>query len=117
MDVEQVARCCHELNRAYCESLADYSQLPWHSAERWQQESAAKGVQFKLDNPDAAASSQHEAWSKDKIADGWVWGAEKDAFLKTHPCLVAYEKLPVEQRIKDYLFQAVVSAFVKAEQE
>jgi hypothetical protein len=27
----------------------------------------------------------------DKIADGWVYGEEKDEMLKTHHCIVAFE--------------------------
>ncbi len=61
MNVEQVARICHETNRAYCESIGDTTQLSWDSAADWQRESAIKGVQFKLDNPDAAPSAQHDA--------------------------------------------------------
>jgi len=31
---------------------------------------------------------------KDKLADGWKWGPVKDADAKTHPDMVAFEKLP-----------------------
>jgi hypothetical protein len=36
----------------------------------------------------------------DKIADGWVYGKEKDEMLKTHHCIVAFEKLPEFNRKK-----------------
>ena len=48
------------------------------------------------------------------VADGWVYGAEKNAELKTHPCLVPYGDLPVEQRVKDELFTAIVKAVSEA---
>jgi hypothetical protein len=115
VDVLQVARICHETNRAYCESIGDTSQKPWDEAEPWQRKSAACGVQFKLENPRASPSDQHDAWSTAKLNDGWIFGAVKDPVAKTHPCLVAYSDLPLEQRIKDYLFGAIVSAFVSAE--
>lgn len=107
---ESIAKVCHEANRAYCQSIGDNSQLPWEEAAAWQRESAIKGVEYALTNPDAPASAQHEAWLKDKLADGWKYGPVKDAEKKEHPCCVPYEELPVEQQKKDALFKAVVAA-------
>ena len=110
MRVTDIARICHEVNRAYCESLGDTSQVSWGVAEDWQRESAVKGVEFALLHPDATPESQHEAWCDDKRSAGWVYGPEKDAGKRTHPCLVAYADLPHGQRVKDHLFMAVVRA-------
>jgi len=52
----------------------------------------------------------HESWCDFKRADGWVFGEVKDAGAKTHPCLVPYAELPEEQKIKDHLFSAIVTA-------
>lgn len=88
----------------------DNSQKPWMEAEQWQRDSAIKGVEFRLTNPDAAESAQHDAWMADKVADGWVWGPEKNPEAKTHPCIVPFEKLPLFQQKKDKLFCAIVDA-------
>lgn len=108
LTIEAVAKFCHEINRAYCQALGDDSQLPWEEAPDWQRASAMKGVQFCLENPDAPASANHEAWLEVKKADGWSFGKVKDEAKKEHPCFVPYEQLPVEQKAKDYLFKAVV---------
>ena len=50
---EIIAPVCHAVNKAYCESIGDYSQPDWKDAPDWQKESAVKGAQFHLDNPDA----------------------------------------------------------------
>lgn len=105
-----IARICHEANKAWCEANGDTSQKSWDQAEQWQRDSAVKGVEFKLSNPDAGDSAQHEAWSSDKIADGWVYGEVKDAKKKTHPCLVPFNQLPEFQQKKDKLFCAIVEA-------
>jgi len=110
MDTLQIAIICHEANKALCEVNGDFSQKSWRDAADWQRESAVKGVNFRVENPDAPASAQHDAWSKDKLADGWVYGETKDAEKKTHPCLVAFEDLPEFQQKKDKLFQAIVDA-------
>jgi len=113
--IAKIAYVCHQTNKAYCEMIGDSSQKSWDDAEVWQRESAIKGVEFALANPDAPASAQHESWLKDKEKDGWKYGTIKDAAKKEHPCFVPYADLPVEQRIKDYLFKHVVRAFAEAE--
>lgn len=109
LTVEDTARICHEVNRALCIAAGDHSQVEWASAAEWQRESAIKGVRFALDNPDATPEHQHDAWSADKLAAGWVYGSVKDAEAKTHPCLVPYADLPFEQRVKDHAFRAIVA--------
>lgn len=110
--IVKIAKICHETNRAYCETLGDFSQKPWADCEAWQRESAMKGVLFHLNGEHTAAES-HEAWMAEKVKDGWTWGEVKDAVAKTHPAMVEYERLPIEQRVKDSLFKGVVDAFKK----
>lgn len=105
-----IAMACHEANKAWCESVGDYSQKHWHEAEEWQRESAVKGVQFRLDNPNASESAQHDSWMAEKVAAGWVYGETKDAEAKTHPCIVPFHELPEHQQKKDKLFCAIVDA-------
>jgi hypothetical protein len=107
------ARVCHEANREYCEILGDHSQKPWDEAEEWQRRSAVQGALFAINNPDATASDQHEAWFKAKQADGWKYGTVKDPAAKTHPCMVPYDQLPESQRFKDHLFRAIALVFAK----
>lgn len=108
--IETIAKVCHQANKAFCEAYGDNSQKDWEQAEEWQRYSAIKGVEFRIANPDGKPSAQHEAWMKDKVADGWLYGAVKSAEFKTHPCIVPYEQLPEVQQKKDALFQAVVDA-------
>ena len=86
------------------------TQKHWDEAEQWQRDSAILGVQFRLNNPDAKEDAQHNAWMKDKVDAGWVYGEMKDAEKKTHPCIVPFEQLPEFQRKKDSLFCAIVDA-------
>jgi hypothetical protein len=79
-------------------------------AEPWQRESATKGVQFRMDNPDAGHDAQHNAWMEEKVNDGWVHGEVKDAEAKTHPCIVPFDQLPEFQKKKEALFCAIVDA-------
>jgi hypothetical protein len=107
---QNIARICHQANKAWCEADGDLSQVDWEDAEEWQRESAIRGVRFALAHPDAPDSAQHDAWMADKLKDGWRHGDVKDATAKTHPCIVPFEDLPPHQQTKDRLFRAVVRA-------
>lgn len=105
-----IAYVCHQANKAWCESEGDDSQKDWAFAEQWQRDSAISGVKFRLENPEAGPDAQHNAWSAEKFAQGWVYGDVKDAEKKTHPCLVPFDQLPLFQQKKDKLFSAIVDA-------
>jgi hypothetical protein len=70
------------------------------------------GVAFHKANPDAGDSASHDSWMAQKIADGWVYGPEKDpdATPPTHHCIVPFDELPKVQQAKDALFRSIVHA-------
>ena len=111
MKVILIAALCHAANAAYCASLGDDSQVAWDAAPEWQKESAIKGVQFCLANPDAPPSANHDSWMAEKVKAGWVYGEVKDpaATPPTHPCIVPFDQLPREQQFKDVLFKTIVA--------
>lgn len=108
-----IARVCHEVNAAYCRSLGDYTQPSWENAPQWQKDSAILGVELHLSNPDAGPQASHESWMKQKVDDGWKYGAHKDPENKLHPCIVPFDELPREQQAKDFIFQGVVHAIAR----
>lgn len=109
MKQEQIAKVCHEVNKAYCEALGDNSQLPWEDAPEWARSSARMGVDLHTMG-DFGPEASHISWMKQKVDEGWVFGAVKDPELKTHPCIVPFADLPVDQQAKDFIFRAVVHA-------
>lgn len=50
---------------------------------------------------EAMAKNVHEIWAKERIAQGWTYGEERDDAQKHHPCLIAYENLPEEEKVYD----------------
>ncbi len=108
--VEKIARICHQVNKAYCESQKDDSQVDWEDAPEWQKTPVINGVKLYMDNPDLSPSASHEAWLAEKEGDGWKYGVVKNESLKTHPCCVGFEDLPVNQQAKDFIFKAIVNA-------
>lgn len=110
LKVEDIARACYEANRALCLAIGDDSQKHWDETEDWQRESSVLGVKWRLENPDAPASAQHDEWVKEKLKHGWSYGTVKNPEQKVHPCVVPYDRLPIEQRAKDALFVGVVNS-------
>lgn len=108
-----IARVAHEVNYAYCQAIGDTTACTWEDSPNWQRSSACAGVEMHLKNPEMTPENSHEAWMEHKLREGWVFGAVKDGNAKTHPCLVPYAQLPLEQRVKDYLFRGVVHAIAR----
>lgn len=92
IDVEAIARLCHNVNAAYCFSIGDRSQCEWENAPQWQKDSAIAGVQFHIANHCADPSGSHESW------------------LKTNRQIMEYGPVKdiEKRRTKDYLFAAIV---------
>jgi hypothetical protein len=112
-DAVRAAMICHEANRALCEYLGDFSQVPWAEASVEIQASAVNGVRFHNNNPDAGDEASHVNWMRFKETEGYVYGEVKDAEAKTHPCMVPFDQLPPEQQFKDKLFRRIVHAFLE----
>jgi hypothetical protein len=110
MTPEQIARVCHEVNRAYCQSLGDDSQPEWADAPPEIRASAIAGVEAHVANPGLTPAESHEVWVDYKLAEGWVYDPVKSIADKTHPNLVPFENLPPEQQAKDLIFKACVAA-------
>jgi hypothetical protein len=106
MTEEQKVRICaeaaHEMNRVWCKTHGDTTQVTWDQAPVWQKASAINGVRGALNGNTPRQS--HESWLKEKADAGWKFGPVKDADKKEHPCFVPYALLPPVQRAKDYLF-------------
>ena len=109
---ETCARAAHEVNRAYCLAIGDTSQPSWEDAPEWQKASARNGVAGALSGNTPEQS--HASWLAEKKDAGWVFGFEKDAEKKTHPCMMPYVSLPEAQKAKDRLFLSTVRSVAEA---
>lgn len=119
LNTDQIAEIAHEANRAYCQTIGDLSQPTWAAAPEWQRKSAVNGVIFHVTEHLAGRvpppSASHNSWLAEKKAEGWSYGPVKDPDAKQHPCFLPFDQLPIEQRLKDFLFGHIVAAFIDAE--
>ena len=113
---EQIAKICHQANRAYNQSHDDLSLNDWENTSDDIKQSVINGVEFTVGSivvgKEVTAEIQHAEWVKFKIQQGYVYGEVKDDTKKTHPCIVPFSSLPEFQRKKDELFIAIVKTFV-----
>ena len=108
----QIAQVCHEANGAYCRATGDNSQPRWDDAPEWQKTSAVDGVSNMRKRNGVTPRESHENWLATKEKAGWVHGTTKNPSKKQHPCMVPYDQLPEEQKIKDCLFNAIASTLL-----
>lgn len=47
------------------------------------------------------AEQVHDIWAQGRVAEGWVYGPQRDDEKKTTPCLVPYQDLPESEKEYD----------------
>lgn len=80
------------------------SQQPYNlEPTQHQRESILDGIKFRLNHPNASEKEMHDNWCKFKLEQGWIYGPVKDEEKKTHPNLIPYKELSLEERNKDWV--------------
>ena len=108
-----MAELAHNVNTTYSTAKGETGHVDWEEAPVWQRETMIAGVAFLLANPNATPEETHNSWMAKKEEDGWRYGHIKDPENKFHPCMRPYYQLPLDQRVKDSLFLAVVRTLEK----
>ena len=109
----KVALVMHESVRAWQKANGQPIAPTWGRAPKWMKASSVEAVKWRLINPNASISAQHDRWMDEKKKDGWKFGRTKSGVKKTHPMLVPYGDLPEVERRKDALVNAVVDALAR----
>ncbi len=107
MNVTQVARIAHEVNRAYCESVGLGKRLPWDEVSPHDRDAAVMNV-TAMARGFHTPESLHEAWCREMALNGWSHGKTYSPREKAHPMLMPYGELPIEARLCDALFLGVL---------
>jgi hypothetical protein len=109
----KIARVMHESVRAWQKANGQASSPSWSRAPKWMRDASREAVLWRLDNPAAPASAQHDQWAAEKKAAGWKFGKTKNGVKKTHPMLVPYSDLPEVERRKDAMVGALIDSLAK----
>ena len=109
----KIARVMHESVRAWQKANGQAASPSWPRAPKWMRDASREAVLWRLNNPAAPASAQHDQWTAEKKAAGWKYGKTKSGVKKTHPMLVPYSDLPEVERRKDAMVGALIDSLAK----
>jgi adenylate cyclase len=54
-----------------------------------------------VDLTEKLAENAHDVWAKQRMAEGWTYGPQRDDAAKKHPDLVPYGELPESEKEYD----------------
>ena len=54
-----------------------------------------------LELTELLAKNIHDVWARQRLAEGWQYGTERNDERKEHPSLVPYENLPESEKVYD----------------
>lgn len=103
-----IVQVAYEINKAFCESLGDFSNKPWLEVSEEVLKSNSMLVAVVLKHPEITPEDIHNVWSLSRLTSGWTLGEEKDTIKKTHPSLKDFKDLSETERAKDFIFKQVV---------
>ena len=113
--VYEAASVAYETVRKWGEVIKDpQGKVAWNLLPESEKDGYAKAVGYRIENPETTEVDMHNKWSADKFEAGWTYGEKLDFVKKTHPNLVPFEDLPVDQQMKDKLFLNVIDAILVA---
>lgn len=106
---EQVARVCHDVITSLQAVQGDpVPSGPWVSELPERRKIVVEMVRSA--RAGITPRESHANWVREMAALGWTYGPAKDPVRKTHPNMRDYRDLPPDQRVKDRVVLAVVTA-------
>jgi hypothetical protein len=111
--IAKIARVMHEAVRAWQKANGEKLAPSWSRAPKWMKEASIASVEWRMENPHAPTSAQHDQWMDKKKADGWKHGHKKSPMRKTHPMMAPYDDLPEVEKRKDALVNAVIDSLTR----
>lgn len=106
---EQIAYVCHTANRAVQELLDDACpSADWEDEDPDIKKISVYEVQMILSG--RTPEETHAEWCDRLFEQGYICGTVKSRTMKTHPCLVPFRDLPLEQKRKVRMIHGIVLA-------
>lgn len=99
LDDEDLARICHEAHLALRIGLnASADDMHFDALPQWRKDMVTR--QVRLFREGKGPREVHQAWIETMTAQGWRYGTSRNLIQKTHPDMVPYDQLPVEEKAK-----------------
>lgn len=111
-ELELAAKTAHSVVQCVNRKFGCKELPAWEQTLTWYRASMVKHVEYIVYH-NYKPSKIHDKWVKRKIGLGWKYGLVLDKDKKTHPLLISYTGLPVEERMKLDMIKAAVMPFRK----
>lgn len=103
LDYDEIAKIVYEDDTEYCGALGEIKPT-WDDTSSEFKTRIYKAVVANIIK-DMSARENHDSWRKEKILQGWSYGAIKDLDKKLHPALVEFEKLSATYKHRRFRFR------------
>jgi len=111
-EVLLAAKAAHCAVQAINEAFGLYKLPQWMLCNDWYKASFTRNVEAYLYHA-YPVRKVHAHWVRRMESQGWVVGETRCREQKTHPMLVSFNDLPIEEKLKLKQMRAVVMAFRK----
>ena len=108
----QIAMACHKVHNVLCESHG-LQVIPWEDKSPEHHTIVIDSIDRILSGEIESPEEAHDNFVAMKEADGWDYDTEYSTANKTNPRLCDWDELDDVDRMKEELFFAVASSFIK----
>lgn len=108
----QIAMACHNAHNVLCESHG-LQVIPWEDKSPEHHAIVIDSIDRILSGEIESPEEAHDNFVFMKEADGWGYDTEYSRKNKTNPRLCEWDDLEKVDRMKEELFFAVASSFIK----
>ena len=110
--IEQIAKTAHLVHITYCKHIGSLTQPEWSEVSPSHKNVVYSSINKIIKGELKSVEDSHDAFVKYKYSQGWGFSETYSLENKTNPRLVAFERLSLEQRIKESLFFECVKSFI-----
>lgn len=106
---KEAARLLHVAIQAVQSALKQEVSPDWELLTAAEQDMKAAHTR-QMRREKVTARKAHESWMALRLSEGWTWGPVTDKARKVHSALCPFEEIPVEEVIKDVLYERLLAA-------
>jgi len=112
ISTDEIAVIVYEATRIFGGSFGDVVWPRVEEAPEWRLKGVKFGVERFVNNPDITSKEVHSNWMWGMLLAGWYWGKEFDVVKMTHPDLVDYDRLPIQQKVRYRLTEVIAKTLL-----
>jgi hypothetical protein len=112
ISTDKIAVIVYEATRIFGDAFGDIARPRVEEASEWRLKGVKFGVERFVKNPDITLEEIHSTWVWGMVLAGWEWGRELDVNEMTHPDLVGYNRLSIQQKVRYRLLEVITKTLL-----